>query len=296
MRYVITESDLPIKRVQYIPKMAHPATIPLLPLPDEYIPPLPAIVSTSIKLKEYEGEKIEWEERETCFVSTAKQCGPLWKRLRLGAIVMSTISLVIDRVPVSWRISKGEAARIICGLSAKAFDETALQRMGIGITGEPIFRQWHSKQLDVPIREVGVAVWKKDPRFRGSIDGDLDDGTFAEYKIPEHMYRALIEYIEAAKKGFTRPPSDYSHIFDSHYDQMTGNGVIMGKHTCRYNVMSWGHPRMIYQQNIPINHEHWDTVLYPQALAFHEAHVEPLMAKYKFQRIDPDTPVKLYST
>ncbi len=264
-----------------------------LPLPFDDVPILPAITSTSVRLLEYEGEKIAWQERETCFMSTAKQCSKLWKRLRLGCISMSGLSLYLDRVPPKFRVSKREAARIICGLSNKTFDETSLWRMGIGITGEPILRDWHSKQIGKSIHEVGLGVWKKDPRFRGSMDGDLEDGTCAEYKIPEKMYWQLIEYIEAIKKGFSRPPSDHRHIFDSHYDQMTGNSVIHDRWACRYTVMAWG-DRTIYQQTIPVDHDHWNNVLYPQACAFHDEYVEPLMKAYKLQRIDPHETVKVY--
>lgn len=250
------------------------------------VPCLPVIDELKIELKEYKDEKIEWIPRETCIISTAKQGSQLWHRLRLFSISMSTIGYNIGRCPPAWSVSKEEAALQICGLSSKKFTDEALKRMKIGSDGEPYLRKWHSEQIKKPIYEVGVAIWKKDVRFRGSVDGDLDDGTFAEYKIPEKMYRALIEYVEATKKGFTRPPSDYSHIFSSHYDQMTGNGVIMNKTACRYTVMSWS-TGMVYQQTVPVDHEHWDNVLYPQSCTFYDTYITPIMKKYKFQRIDP---------
>ena len=230
-------------------------------------------------------EKIEWQDRPTCMISTAPQGGPRWHQLRLYSISMSNLSQVCGRGG-RYQVPAPQLARRICGLEKEVFSEEAMSRMSAGNRDEPMLRAWHSALIKKPIYEVGVGVWKQDPRFRGSMDGDLDDGTFAEYKTTQQMYRAYIEFIESLKYHTAAPPSPYRHIFDSHYDQMTGNAIIHGKTACRYIVYARA-DAVVYMQDIPVDRDHWDKLLYPTAVKFYTQEVEPLLAQHQLQRIDP---------
>ncbi|CAH6418648.1 Hypothetical protein POVN_LOCUS367 [uncultured virus] len=271
-----------------------------LPILDD-VPPLPPVDVTNIhppvqdRYETYEGERIEWEDRKTCWISLNKQGGIVWKRLRIGAITMSMISKIAKRVPRFMQTPPDELARQICGLSEPYFPPEALARMNVGSKGEPILREWDAKELGVVIKEVGIGVYKKDPRFRGSMDGDINESDFCEYKIPERMYRQLIEFIEAIKKGYTPPPSEHSHIFNSHYDQMIGNAEIHGKQRCNYVVCAASNST-VYRQWVPADPDHWNNCLYPAGVTFYNTYVEPLLRKHKIRRIDPcpDTPVHIY--
>lgn len=242
---------------------------------------------TVIRPQTYKDEMIKWEERKTCHVSLHKQTSDIWHRLRVGAITMSMIGKYLGRCPDSMNINSYDAALLICGLKQQQFTKRAVYNMEIGVKGEPILRIWDANYHKQKITEVGVAVWKKDPRFRGSIDGEVDDEIFVEYKIPQDMYRKLIEHVEAIKKGFTPPPGYHGHIFDTHYDQITGNGVIMDKKRCRYCVSSASKHQLTYWEYIPIDYDHWYKTLYPEGVKFYDTHVEPLMKEYGVQRIDP---------
>lgn len=247
-----------------------------------------------VKLHEYDGVPIVWEDRPTCWMSTAQQTTKLWGQLRIGAITMSGISTYVGRS--SFPETPYVSASIICGLSSKSFSVEQTAAMGIGILGEPLLRSWYQDQLtkqaiakhEPPpvVREVGVAVWKKDPRFRGSMDADVTETLFAEFKIPTKMYRPLIEHIECVRKGYTPQPGEHAHIYNSHYDQMMGNGVIHGKTHVDYVVFSHTE-KAAYTERLPVSTHHWDTVLYPQGVNFYEQYVAPLMVKHGINRIDP---------
>jgi len=241
-------------------------------------------------LPELKEEEPTWEERKTCFTSLDPQCGEIWARLRRGAIQASKIAAICKRAPYC-EDTPEEIALDAIGLSAKSFSVNSMKRdkslQEEGIKGEPIVRDWLSEQLEEPIRQIGVSVWKEDPRFRGSLDGELKnkEGEFIEIKIPREMYRPLIEATENRKKGhINEHPSSY--IFNSHYDQMIANGVITGKKFCYYTVACL-RTGDAFVQRIPIDEEHFHKVLYPQATKFHDTYIAPLMKKYNIKMIMP---------
>lgn len=239
-----------------------------------------------VQAKEHKGEKIEWEERKTCYISKARQGGELWRQLRLCAMQMSKLAKCLRRVPIRFQDHPDQLGGQLCGTIVEEFDEESRQRMSIGTTGEPILRDWDAKRRGVNIKEVGVAVWKADPRFRASLDGEIDEKTFVEYKITKRLYQQLIEHMEAIKKGFKPPPNYHAHIFDSHHIQMTSSGVITDKKECGYSVMCLESTR-VYTESIPINYEYWNNTLYPEADLFLRQHVEPIMRQRGLRRIDP---------
>lgn len=162
----------------------------------------------------------EWIESATCYFSTAPQCTKLWDELHIGTVSASKLSTWLGLT----KFSEGpeESALQCVGLSKKTFNSEQLDRTQIGIAGEPIVRKWYSESIATPISEVGVAVWKKDPRFRASLDGMYTkDGVTrgVEIKVTDKVYWLLIQHFQALKKGVNNMP-EHSHIWDAHYNQM----------------------------------------------------------------------------
>lgn len=128
-----------------------------------------------------------------------------------------------------------------------------------------------------------MAVWKNDFRLGGSLDGEFAEVCGMEIKAPQKMYRQLIEYVEAFKKGYQEPPS--GHIFISHYDQMIGNGVITNKQQMHYVVKSAEGD--LYTEVFPVDYEYWNTDVYPRIVSFYETYVQPELFIRGITRIDP---------
>ena len=221
-----------------------------------------------------------YEERDTCWVSHASQGSEEWRRLRVGRITSSNISMCVGRS--GFRVNKDELSQKILG--SEEFEENAYMRHGIET--EPLIRQWYAETLEQDIKEVGLAIWKKDYRFGGSLDGEF--GTQGiEIKAPQKMYHKLVDFIEAKKKGYKFEQGYHDHIFNSHYDQMTCNGVITGKTNMHYVVICTD-TQQGYLQRIPVDYDHWYNNLYPKAVKFYEEYIEPkLNGPDDITRIDP---------
>lgn len=234
-----------------------------------------------------------WEERETCWVSSNKQCTPAWKKERIGRIPASLISEVCGRANYGPSIKTKEPeeiAEIICGLREKSFKPDNILAMEDGIVGEPLVRNWYSEEvLFRPIEQVGTAVWKKDIYFSASLDGETktDEGKDAaiEIKIPGKLNKKFIEVFESWGKGLDNPHPE-SYIFASHYDQMTSGSIITNKDGCYYVVACLKDSTCFYQY-IKTDIELWEIELYPKALQFHTTYVLPLLQKHNIQVIMP---------
>lgn len=226
-----------------------------------------------------------WQERETCFVSTHPQGSDEWKNLRIGSVTMSGISSYIGTSQYS--LTPDVSAQIICGIHEKSFDQNSINRMEIGISGEPILRNWYSEQLkkyciknnlEIPIvTEIGIAVWKKNPIFRGSVDGEVGNEGCVEFKIPKKIPYSL--------RSPSNDPSDFSHIPVSHFDQMQGNMHILGKKWCDYLVYSHFYHE-VYYERIPYLESYCES-LFSKAEEFYSTYVIPMMEENKIVRIDP---------
>jgi hypothetical protein len=250
-------------------------------------PPIPPGFKINHCPTHVNSEKIEWEHRETCYMSHNKQCGTVWKLLRNGRIPASRVCAVSKRSIFEEDQIPENIGMELCGLSQKSFNENSKALMQEGVIGEPIVKKWLSDDLKVKIYDVGVAIWKEDVRFCASLDGEIDKDFFCEVKIPgKGIYRSLIEHMEALKKGFTPPPGSHRHIYKSHYDQITQSGIITNKKACIY-VIGDLKRKQYYTEIIPINREHWNKILYPQSVEFYSKYMEPMMVRNSLKRIDP---------
>lgn len=261
-------------------------------------------------LKIHEDQSVDWIESETCYFSTAPQCTPLWDILHHGAISSSKVTSWIGDSRFS--DSPEESALQCVGLSKKTFDSKQLDAMHIGIKGEPAVRDWYEEKIGHKIKEVGIAVWKEDPRFRASLDGFYidSDGIHRgiEIKITKDIYWPLICYYKSLRNKERKGSRDfsnedpnpnpdtasgeYSHIWNSHFDQMQMAMKVTGVKSVDYIVC--GHKKnQVFIQRIYQNEERWKE-LYKRGTEFLETLVEPLMVKHELKRIDPH-PMELQS-
>jgi hypothetical protein len=223
---------------------------------------------------------MEFIDFPTYKLSTAGQGSEEWHKLRCGRITSSNLSNCAGRS--SFKTSKYEIAGKICGL-----EETEKNNyMQHGITMEPIIRDWYSETINKPIKELGIAIWKKDPRFGGSLDGEINSEEGIEIKAPNKMYQRLVEYIESKKKGYTFYPGYHEHIFNSHYDQMTGNAIITNKKYMHYVVVCTDTQKS-FVQRFPVDTELWEKELYPKSCDFYDKYITTLMRDNNLFRIDP---------
>lgn len=231
-----------------------------------------------------DGILVEWEETPSCYFSTAPQGSPLWDALHTGAMSSSRVS---DYLGYS-QFSSGdpnEAAMSCVGLTKKSFNSAQMQDTHIGITGEPLVRDFYSKHIGIPIKEVGIAVWKKDPRFRSSLDGMYvnAEGKLCgiEIKISKRVYPRLIAYY---KQKVKKP--DHTHIFDSHYNQMVQSMHIIGLEYIDYVVCGYNEGNTYVERVYP-NPAYFENVIYKPGVHFLDTYVTPLMLERGIKRIDP---------
>ncbi len=223
---------------------------------------------------------MNFKESETYWESLDRQGSKEWLNLRIGRITMSSISSCCNRS--SFPVDKDKLANQICGFETIETNPY----MQHGIVSEPLIRKWYSENLNYPIKEVGLAIWKKDPRFGGSLDGEINSEEGIEIKAPRKMYNKLVEYIESKKKGYKYEEGYHEHIFNSHYDQMTGNGVITNKKYMHYVVVCTD-TQKAFVQRLPVDYELWERELYPKACKYYEDYIQPLMDKNNIKLFVP---------
>jgi hypothetical protein len=223
---------------------------------------------------------MSFKEYDTYYASLDTQGSEEWHKLRYGRITMSNISACVGRS--SYYYDKEDLARKICGLEKTQTNSY----MEHGIITEPLIRSWYSEIIEKPIKEVGLAIWKNDYRFGGSLDGEINEEEGIEIKAPNKMYHKLIDYIESKKKGYAYPPGYHEHIFNSHYDQMIGNAVITGKKYMHYVVVCTD-TQQAFIQKLPVDTELWEKELYPKACKFYDDYIEPIMKTNNITRMDP---------
>jgi len=234
-----------------------------------------------------------WDIRETCTISLNKQGGKLWKKLRIGCIQASLISEICERTYHSEAFPKRkpeELAEILCGLSVQSFTPSQELAMADGTIGEPIVRDWFSNQIiKKPIKEVGVAIWKQDPYFRASLDGETtnenNEEIAIEIKVPKQLASKYIHVVQSWGKGLNNPHPD-TYIYPNHYDQiMTGCNITNKKGA--YYVVSCLNDGTSFYQYLDVDVKLWNTILYPKAKEFHNKYVLPLLEKNKIDVLFP---------
>lgn len=233
--------------------------------------------------------------RNTCYVLNRPQMtgdkmsqeSIYWRKCRLSS---SNIGIPSGRNQFS-QADDYFAGKIV-GIYQDNFTEYSKDCMMHGILQEPIIREKYSIEIGSDITEIGMAIWKKDIRFSGSLDGEIDQNQGIEIKAPKYrMYKDLMMYVNGKSKGYISDNSrdleekKLNHIFESHYDQMICNAVITGKSKMHYVVM---HPQtnVLYSDIIDIDIEHWN-MLYKNGCHFYDYWIQPLMNQYGIKRLNP---------
>lgn len=219
-----------------------------------------------------------WTEYPTCHVATFEQRSPEWFKLRTGALTGS--------IAAEWggenQTDLKQLAQRICGLISIPINDA----MRNGTMAEPIIRDWYSSYVKTSINEVGMGIWKENPIFRASPDGLMTiDGRdlVVEIKAPKKLYHQLISHAEATEKGYT--PSGTSHIFRSHYAQMTATCAVFGRKACDYVVVSLESGRA-YCERISFDEDYWNRLRNHGEL-FYDNFVKPCLEEHGLERTDP---------
>jgi hypothetical protein len=232
---------------------------------------------------------LKFEERKTCYIYQAPQSSEEWMSARYGAITASSISEICDRSFFNVKKSPQELALTICGLTQNSYCNNLSVALQDGILGEKYIREWFSTDiLKTPINEVGIALWKQDPFFRASLDGEAlynEEDIAIEIKIPGKINKKLIDVFHSWSKKLNNPHPD-SYIFRSHYDQMTAQCVITGKTGCYYVVACINDGTSFYQF-IDTDYDLWNNVLFPKAKKFHTQYVLPVIKQYDINVVMP---------
>lgn len=233
---------------------------------------------------------LTFEERDTCYIYSAKQGSEEWHSARYGNITASQISEVCGRSYYGEKKSPHRLALKICGLTKDSFSNNQKLAMEDGVLGEAPVRNWFSEQIiNKPINELGIAIWKQDTFMRASLDGETEyingDPSAVEIKIPTKMNSKLIDIAKSWSLRLNNPHPD-SYIYQSHYDQMTMGSVITGKTGCYY-VVACIKEKIAFYQYINTDLDLWYNILYPTAKQFHTTYVLPILEERKIQHVSP---------
>lgn len=201
-------------------------------------------------------------EFETYYLYDTTQGSDDWLHMRKGRITMSNLGKVVGHCPFV-KHEPEHLAKLLKGEIKEDFTPEAIERMRKGNEYEPIVRKALEKKLNKKIGETGFAVWKADTRFGASLDGIIDDDTGIEIKCPAKLYWPL-------KKN--KDMKDISCIWDSHYDQIIGNGVITGRKNMIYAVYGI-EDKKLYIQNVKVDYDYWFNFLYPKACEFYDKYM-----------------------
>lgn len=185
-----------------------------------------------------------------------------WLHMRKGRITMSNLGKVVGHCPFS-KDNPEKLARILKGEEKQIFSQESIQRMNKGNEYEPIVRKALETRLGKKISETGFAVWNADTRFGASLDGIIDDDTGIEIKCPMKLYKPLVNNTDKNNIGC---------IWDSHYDQIIGNGVITGRKNMIYVVYGI-EDKKLYIQNVKVDYDYWFNFLYPKACEFYDTYM-----------------------
>jgi hypothetical protein len=142
-------------------------------------------------------------------MSTDEQKSDAWFELRKCRLTASKMSAYAGRSHFSEDLNTRMLALRLVGLEKQVFSDKTLGYMKYGNDHEDYVRLAYSDQhlrhnIDVP----GLAIWKEDPRFGGSLDGEWgsEHEHGWEIKCSQKMHYPLNQYIRAKKLQLNNLP------------------------------------------------------------------------------------------
>jgi putative phage-type endonuclease len=211
------------------------------------------------------------EDKGTYYLVNVKQRSSDWFYMRKKRITGSTLPKVVGHAPYCQQ-SNEEIAEILTGKKKEVFTEEAKKRMSKGNLYEDYVRGYLEKKLNLKFYEEGFCIWKKDPIFGCSNDGSLDEEVFLEIKCPAKMYKPIQDYIDDKEKD----KNSIDHIYKSHYDQITMNGVVTNRKYAIFCVYAHEEKKIFFQK-IKIDYDYWYDFLYPTAKNFYNTYMVSLL-------------------
>ncbi len=210
-----------------------------------------------------------WTEHDTYYLFNPQQGTDSWLHVRLGRVTGSAVGACVGR---SIFATPQQKAQDILGKVKPEFTEIQQENMNYGTKGEPIARVWYQKRRGVKVNQVGIIIPKWNPFIGVSVDGIIEgqDGII-EIKVVKKMYLPLRKYSNMIP---SKRPTDMSHLWPTHYDQMILGMAIIKKSFCDYIVLC-PPEKCVFVERIPFNRLYWETDLYPKIKNFIEAELKP---------------------
>ena len=216
-----------------------------------------------------------WKDCGNFYLNLSPQHSEEWFEQRKYRLTASNFGAAINESNFSGVM---ELAMDISQLKPKKFDKYTTFIMDHGTKYEDAARDYYAKLHNVTVIEMGLAVWKQDPRLGASLDGDVvgTDGII-EIKCPLKMYPSILEHMEKLKTGWKPPPFYREHIFASRYAQMQGQMIIIGnKKWCDYVVYAT-ESNLCFIDRVYLDIDYWNNFLYPKLQHFLNHFLDPLI-------------------
>ena len=170
--------------------------------------------------------------------------------------------------------NKHLVARQIAGIYNETLSEEMMEKINYGILHENDAREWYKKVTGNMILPSFFGVYKINNYLGAEHDGFVADNErneldgIIEIKCPMQMYPKLDNY----------KPSEninYSHISESHFDQMQMEMEIFDKSWCDYIVFCIPENK-VHLERVYRDRYHW-TVMYEKIEIFVNGKLKPLL-------------------
>ncbi len=243
-----------------------------------------------------------WYQGEQWILLDAPQTSPPWFDSRKGRVTGSINGACCGRskFPDS---SPEDQVQYLNGSKVKQFSEESKYNMRQGQLREPLARDWYCQKFNKICVEGRIVFPLWETRIGASVDGIVIDKSkvtkplkeynppeliklaegILEIKAPKKMYWYLTNYVntEMHQPNSTIIAGDaqvykhyYSHIWQTHFDQMQQGMVVLRKPWCDYVVYA---PEGIYYQRIPYCHRYFIKYILEPVREFLDKKLDPTL-------------------
>ncbi len=255
--------------------------------------------------------KIRWVKGKLWWLLDEPQTSPAWYLYRQGRATGSIIGYCAGHG--NPRFSTPEKEKLyLSGRKKKTFTEKQLKAMAIGVKREPIARDKYMKDTGKIAIEVGLVIPTWETRIGSSVDGIVIDPRCLTKPVEECSKLELIEkaegILEIKSPGKLYPPlrskycqrqllkqhripilspsseeitletqawkKHFSHIYQSHFDQMQLGMAVLRKPWADYMVYA---PDGVYLERIPYCHTYFIEQLLNPVRQFLQNQLDPIL-------------------